>query len=589
MIMQSLTSLDIYKLLDEITYINGGFIRNIKSRKNEFYFLIYKGKEYWLKIVPGSYFCIVDEKPEDSIDFGFTLLVKNALKGKRFSIDMHNSDRILEIKTNDNKLIIEMFSKGNVILLKDEKIERALFQRKFESREISSGGDYLYPPGNKKSFNDMYGGFYSILKASDRENIVKSLAMDFSLGGYYAEEACFRAKIDKSKKPVELNPDESKILREKFLEIVKEKKPNIINKNIFSTIELKHIEGQKEYFNSINSAVIELFERSVQIERKNPVKIELNKAQNRLKEYEEDIEFINSNYERIENAIKILKSSDKDISEREKELDSIGFIIKGKDIIPKERQKINIDITQSLNYNLSSLYQKAKRLKNIDTEAITSRTKMIKRIKVKVENQWYSKFRHFITSSGSLTIIGKDVNQNESLIEKHVEKNDLIGHADVFGSPFGVIKHDENIDINRKDLEEAAVMIASYSSAWRAGAANLDVYFVKPEQVTKTPPSGEYLKKGAFYIDGKRDYVKNAQLGIYLSVEIKEDLADLKVTPYEPNITFFLIKPGNKKRDEVIRKINRALSQKYSIQINEDYIDRLLPQGKSSIERIKLI
>ncbi len=586
--MQSLTSLDIYKLLDEISYMDGGFIRNIKSRKNEFYFLIYKGKEYWLKIVPGSYFCVVNEKPEDSIDFGFTLLVKNALKGKRFSISMHNSDRILEIKTDSNKLVIEMFSKGNVILLKDEKIERALFQRKFESREISSGGDYVYPPGNKKSFNDMYGGFYSILKTSDKESIVKSLAIDFSMGGYYAEEACFRAKVDKSKKPAELNPEESKMLREKFLEIVKENKPNIIDKNIFSAIELKHIEGKKEYFNTINSAVMDFFEKPAEIERKNPVKIELNKAQDRLKEYEEDIEFINSNYERIENAIEILKLSGKSISERRKELDSLGFIINEKNITPKERQKINIDITQSLNYNMSVLYQKAKRLKNIDTEAITSKTKMIKRIKVKAENQWYSKFRHFITSNGRLTIIGKDVNQNESLIEKHVEKNDLIGHADVFGSPFGVIKADENNEINRKDMEETAVMIASYSSAWRAGAANLDVYFVKPEQVTKTPPSGEYLKKGAFYMDGKRDYVKSAQLGIYISVEIREEVADLKVAPYEPGTTFFLIKPGNKKREEIIRKINRALSQKYSIQINEDYIDRLIPQGKSSIDKIKL-
>ena len=587
--MQSLTSLDIYKLLEEVDYINGGFIRNIKSRRNEFYFLIYKGKEYWLKIVPGSYFCVVDEKPEDSIDFGFTQLVKNALKGKRFSIKMHNSDRILEIETDNNKLLIEMFSKGNVILLKDEKIERALFQRKFESREISSGGEYFYPPGNKKSFNDMYGGFYSTLKSSDRESVVKSLAMDFSMGGYYAEEACFRAKIDKSKKPLDLSQDEAKMLREKFLEIVKEKKPNIIDKKIFSAIELKHIEGQKEYFNSINSAIISFFENPAEIERKNPVKIELNKAQDRLKEYEENIEFINTNYERIQNAMTILKSSDKSINEREKELDGLGFLIKGKNIVPKERQQLNIDITQNLNYNLAIMYQKAKRLKNIDTEAITAKTKMIRRIKVKNENQWYSKFRHFITSEGNLVIIGKDVNQNESLIEKHMEKEDIVGHADVFGSPFGIIKPKEGKSISKKEIEETAIMIASYSSAWRVGATNLDVYFIKPEQVTKTPPSGESLKKGAFYIEGKRDYIKNAQLGIYISIEINDDLADLKITPYEPKSTFFLIKPGNKKRDEVIRKINRAISQRYSVQVNEDYINRLLPQGKSSVEKMKLL
>ena len=117
--MRSLTSLDIHKLLEELSFINNGFIRNIKSGKNELYFLIYRGKEYWLKIVPGNYFCIADEKPAESIDFGFTTILKNSLKGRKFTIAMHNSDRIIELQTENNKLIIEMFSKGNVVLLKD--------------------------------------------------------------------------------------------------------------------------------------------------------------------------------------------------------------------------------------------------------------------------------------------------------------------------------------------------------------------------------------------------------------------------------------------------------------------------------------
>ncbi len=113
--MQSLASLDIYKLLNEIDFINEGFIRNVKSRKNEFYLLVYNGgKEQWLKIVPGSYLCIVNEKPIDTIDFGFTTILKNSLKGKKFTIKMHNSDRIIEITTNEYTLLIEMFSKGNI-------------------------------------------------------------------------------------------------------------------------------------------------------------------------------------------------------------------------------------------------------------------------------------------------------------------------------------------------------------------------------------------------------------------------------------------------------------------------------------------
>ena len=585
--MRSLTSLDIHKLLEELSFINNGFIRNIKSGKNELYFLIYRGKEYWLKIVPGNYFCIADEKPAESIDFGFTTILKNSLKGRKFTIDMHNSDRIIELQTENNKLIIEMFSKGNVVLLRDGMVERTLFQRKFESREITSGKEYVYPPGGKYSFEDMHKDFSQILLSSEKESTVKALAIDFSMGGYYAEEICFRADIDKGKKPAELESEELRKLKKNFDEIMDEKRPNIINNEILSVVELKHLTGDRQYFDTINSAVISFFKRDEYTRGYNPVKKEMDKAKERLEEYEKQIDYVNNNYERIENAIKTIRDSSKELEERKKKLDELGFMLNGRNLIPKDFTGFNIDMLQDRNYLLSGLHQKAKRLKNIDTEAIKAKTRTIKRIKVKNYDQWYSKFRYFTTSDNKLAVIGRDNNQNEAIIEKHVEKQDLVGHADVFGSPFGVIKAG-NGGITRKDMEETASIIAAYSSAWRAGAANLDVYFVKPEQVTKTPPSGESLKKGAFYIEGKRDYVKNAAMGVYISIEVTEDIADIRITPYEPKRPFFLIKPGNKKRDEVIRKINRALSQKYGVEVNNDYIDRLLPQGRSSLEKIKL-
>ena len=585
--MRSLTSLDIHKLLEELSFINNGFIRNIKSGKNELYFLIYRGKEYWLKIVPGNYFCIADEKPAESIDFGFTTILKNSLKGRKFTVSMHNSDRIIELQTENNKLIIEMFSKGNVVLLRDGMVERALFQRKFESREITSGKEYVYPPGGKYSFEDMHKDFSQILLSSEKESTVKALAIDFSMGGYYAEEICFRADIDKGKKPAELESEELRKLKKNFDEIMDEKRPNIINNEILSVVELKHLTGDRQYFDTINSAVISFFKRDEYTRGYNPVKKEMDKAKERLEEYEKQIDYVNNNYERIENAIKTIRDSSKELEERKKKLDELGFMLNGRNLIPKDFTGFNIDMLQDRNYLLSGLHQKAKRLKNIDTEAIKAKTRTIKRIKVKNYDQWYSKFRYFTTSDNKLAVIGRDNNQNEAIIEKHVEKQDLVGHADVFGSPFGVIKAG-NGGITRKDMEETASIIAAYSSAWRAGAANLDVYFVKPEQVTKTPPSGESLKKGAFYIEGKRDYVKNAAMGVYISIEVTEDIADIRITPYEPKRPFFLIKPGNKKRDEVIRKINRALSQKYGVEVNNDYIDRLLPQGRSSLEKIKL-
>ncbi len=38
------------------------------------------------------------------------------------------------------------------------------------------------------------------------------------------------------------------------------------------------------------------------------------------------------------------------------------------------------------------------------------------------------------------------------------------------------------------------------------------------EQVSKTPPSGEYIKKGSFMVRGKRNYFK-AELGLCIGIE----------------------------------------------------------------------
>ncbi len=586
--MQSLVSLDIKNLLDEISYINNGFIRNIKSGKNEIYFLIYRGKEYWLKIVPGSYLCIVDSKPEETIDFGFTVTLKNALKGKKMAFSMHNSDRILEIKTDKNTLIIEMFSRGNVILVTAGKIERALFQRSFESRTIKSGSEYIYPPGGKHSFSEMLNTFSDILYSSDKESTVKCLAIDFSLGGEYAEEVCFRSETEKSKKLADLTEEDVSRLKKAFAEILDEKKPNIIDGRIFSVIELRHLSGDREYFGSINEAVSRLFEKRDEIKNSyNPIKAEIGRAKEKLEDYQKTIDYINDNYEKLQNAITLIRDSSKTLEERKIKLKEAGFEINGKNIISTEMPQLQIDITKDLRYILSGLYDKAKRLKKIDIEKIKNKVNTVRRLKVITGNDWYSKFRYFKTSRGKLGVIGKDLNQNEALIQKHTEKGDIVGHADIFGSPFGVIKSN-NKEIEKKEIEEMASMIASYSSAWRTGAANLDVYFIKPEQVTKNPPSGESLKKGAFYIDGKRDYIKNTQLGVYISFDFDEESVRINVTPYDPDKPFFFLRPGSKRRDEIIRKINRSLSQKYNFEVNADYIDRLMPQGKSFIEKVKL-
>ena len=52
------------------------------------------------------------------------------------------------------------------------------------------------------------------------------------------------------------------------------------------------------------------------------------------------------------------------------------------------------------------------------------------------KQEWYEKFHWFFSSEGFLCIGGKDATSNEMIIKKHTEKDDLVFHTDMSGSPF---------------------------------------------------------------------------------------------------------------------------------------------------------
>ena len=55
-----------------------------------------------------------------------------------------------------------------------------------------------------------------------------------------------------------------------------------------------------------------------------------------------------------------------------------------------------------------------------------------------VKKEWFEKFRWFVSSEGFLCIGGRDATTNEIVVKKHVEKDDLVFHTEMAGSPFFV-------------------------------------------------------------------------------------------------------------------------------------------------------
>jgi predicted ribosome quality control (RQC) complex YloA/Tae2 family protein len=184
---------------------------------------------------------------------------------------------------------------------------------------------------------------------------------------------------------------------------------------------------------------------------------------------------------------------------------------------------LSIFLEKTIEQNAAIYYEKAKKAKHklegarkaLHTSQAELKAAMTKAAASAVTKpttrrkpEYYEKFRWFISSEGFLVIGGRDATTNEVIIKKHTEKGDLVFHTDMAGSPFFVVKS-EGKPIGEATMRETADATASYSRAWKSGFATTQVFYVLPEQVSKTAQSGEYVARGAFMIYGKTNYIEN--------------------------------------------------------------------------------
>jgi len=246
--------------------------------------------------------------------------------------------------------------------------------------------------------------------------------------------------------------------------------------------------------------------------------------------------------------------------------------------------RIKIDINKSIEKNAADYFEKSKKAKKKlegAKEALEKTKEKLERLKkekpeekkkkIQPKKEWYEKFRWFISSEGFLCIGGRDATTNEIIIKKYAEPNDLVFHTDIAGSPFFVIKT-ENKKPGEKTINETAQATAIFSKAWKLGLATIDVFYVKPEQVTKKAKSGEYLTKGAFMIYGKKNYIKPS---INLAIGISKDkIMAGPIDAVKRNTEKFIqILQGNEKTSSIAKKIQEKIGGEL------DDIIRVLPAG----------
>ncbi len=584
--------------------------------------------------------------PNPKIPPNFPMLLRKYIKGATVEdIRQYNFDRIIEIQVKKEQkftLVVELFAKGNIILLNEEgNIILPLKRKLWSDRKISAREEYKYPP--KRGINplELEKEELKELFENSSTDIIRTLARS-GLGGIYAEEIIMRSGVQKDISAEDIDDEDLNSIYNTICElfgplktsnfhpqIVKGKKEDVV------PIDLKFYENnEKEIFETYNLAADEFYSSKVREDIKSEYEgiwgAEVKRFEKRLKIQEDTLakfhktideskkkgDLIYSNYAAIQNILDIIDNARKkyswnEISSKLKIAKKQGLedakIIESLDKLGNLSLKIDntpimIDATTPIPENAEVYYEKAKKAKrkiNGVHIAIEKTKKEIEKAKnkkeiemervtlpekrVKKELKWYEKLRWFLSSDGFLVIGGRDANTNEMVVKKYMENNDIYFHSDIHGAPSVIIKS-EGKEIPETTINEAASFAASYSSAWSKGFGSQDVYWVHPDQVSKTPQSGEFVAKGAFIIRGSRNYIRAATLLIAVGVVDYEGQRVMAgpldaVKKYTDN--YIIIKPGYTKKEALARDILRKIDEERIFTL-EDMV-RVLPSGKADI------
>ena len=584
----------------------------------------------------------------------FAMALRKHLRGAVLEkIEQVDFDRIvvLSFTGRDRRysLIAELFGKGNVLLTDEENaILAVMLPKRYSTRELVGRARYRLPPSRANPFELSAEEIANIVRES-RGDLVRALAMDLGLGGLYAEEVCLRAGVDKNLR--EISKEEAERIRAALEELrarVGVEKPEVVfDAGVaidLTPVPLKiYAQHERKSFESFNLALDEYFTKyevdRIERQREERYRAELNRLLSRLKSQTSTIkrylreekelhamgDAIYLHFQDVERILSTLRSARERYSWEEiearikqgrgkvKEAALVEKLIpnRGRVVLSLGGREVPLDIRKSAAENAEFFYERSKKLRN---KAIRAREAVLRTVeeirefkargveafeskvkapqkRVKRKKEWYERFRWFVSSDGFLVLGGRDAVSNEVLVKRHMGKDDIFVHADIHGAPAVVIRT-EGKDVPETTIQEAFDFAASYSRAWKQGIASLEVYWVKPEQVSKRAESGEYVAKGAFVIRGRRNY-GIGRVRIAIGVVLNEEARVIGGPPSAIRAqasAYVLLVPGRSKSRETAVQIKRVIAEKLDEEMRSkvegipiEDIQAFLPPGTSDI------
>ncbi len=616
-------SFDVYTITAEMQELVEGRVGKVYQNDDEIIIQIQKNGKHDIFIKKGRWMFITsqrEEHKEHPPPFAMTLR-KYISNGKIISIEQHEFDKIVTIdvmKKSVFHVIIELFSEGNVILADDAwNIIIPLSRQSWAHREIKAKNRYNFPPQRENPFSLSLESFSRIFGQSNKD-VVRTLVMDVNSGGKWGEEVCMLAGIEKEKMAAELKKEEIEKVYNSLQSLLtkfrqKEFSPVIIKEEekdvTVLPFPLSIYEGKKEKFPRFSNALQEFFtqnEKEERIEEEEREKLARQIQQQkdaiaRFKEEgdksKEEGDIIYAHYALCEELLEKGKKGELKEGGTIKKI-SWPFVTIS---LPHEKKvrDVRLNVTKNVAQNADEKYELSKKMREKvkgAEKALKETLKKMSEVPTKKEKKqirkrerkfWFEKYRWFISSDGNIVIAGKDASSNEEVVKKYLKARERYVHADIHGAPSCIVKAqdvDGNfVEISEGTLHEACQFALSYSKAWghyRSG----DVYWVHPEQVSKTPEAGEYLPKGAFVVRGKRNYIQcDIEIGIGKVVVKGEE----KIMGGPPSAIkkwasqWIIFIPGEKRKDAVANEF----AQQFSVPVEK--IQRTIPSGKVSIKERK--
>jgi predicted ribosome quality control (RQC) complex YloA/Tae2 family protein len=573
-----------------------------------------------------------------------SILSREIERAKINSVSQPGSERIffLHFINKDNKerkLVVEIFGIGNIILCDESmKILWILNPVEVRHRILKTGLEYVLPPNRGEDVFQI--SLEGMKKSRDTQpentDLVRWLAKCTSLPRKYVEEILLRSGIS-AKYANNLSDNDVHDIYYKTKEITSKvidetnHEPSIIVDKLGLAIDAspivmsgdsnaKKVESYMDGIDQVLSNEIVSIGRSLKTEETDRKILELEHDLEEQNKAKTQVITRSQNLRRVAHELMNLSSMGaedmNDSTVRSFLENNDSEIVKENGITYLNIENERIKFESSIPKSSSLLFSRAKELErgaiNIDKASEELRLRVEKlqnqtqKIHEKIQfsklesKQWYERYRWFVTSDGYLVIGGRDASSNSAIIRKYMTENDIIFHAEIHGSPFFLVKNVNNQEKqNSSYVEETAQATISFSRAWKDGLSSGDAYWVFPNQVKKGAPTGQFLPKGSFVIEGKRNFCRGIELKLSIGLVEIEKKYSIVCGPLNAvrkrSLVFASLLPGGTDQMNLAKRVKsefvRAISEfdqslaEYCKKKSLDEFIRMLPPGQSKIER----